>query len=76
MTCELLTARDVAGVLKITTRQVFKLRSSGRMPAPVKVGRSTRWRASELAGWVEAGCPGRDEWERCGQRPCGETRRA
>ncbi|MCC7291373.1 MAG: helix-turn-helix domain-containing protein [Phycisphaerales bacterium] len=58
----LLTVRDVAGVLRISSRQVQKLRASGRIPAPVKLARSTRWRADEIQAWVQAGCPAADEW--------------
>ena len=35
----------------------------GHIPRPVKIGRSTLWRADELQDWVAAGCPGRDAWE-------------
>lgn len=56
MTECLLTVRDVAARLKVSTRQVFKLSSSGRLPGPVKVSRSTRWRADEIAAFIDRGC--------------------
>jgi predicted DNA-binding transcriptional regulator AlpA len=37
--------------------------AAGRIPAPVRVGRSTLWRTAELRAWVEAGCPPRRAWE-------------
>lgn len=37
--------------------------AAGRIPAPVKVGGRTYWRAEELRRWVDAGCPCRKLWE-------------
>ena len=59
----LLTARDVAALLNVSPRHVWKLLSSGKLPDPVRLGRSVRWRADELKAWTDAGCPARDRWE-------------
>lgn len=37
--------------------------AAGWIPRPVRIGRSTLWRADELRDWVAAGCPRRAEWE-------------
>jgi predicted DNA-binding transcriptional regulator AlpA len=37
--------------------------AAGWIPRPVRIGRSTLWRADELHEWVAAGCPRRAEWE-------------
>jgi predicted DNA-binding transcriptional regulator AlpA len=37
--------------------------AAGRIPRPIRIGRSTLWRAEELRAWVAAGCPCRREWE-------------
>lgn len=55
---ELLTAGDLAKRLRIS-----KLHSEALLPAPVKLGRSVRWRASEITRWVARGCPDRATWE-------------
>ncbi len=60
---ELLTAGDLARRLRISLRQVWKLHSEALVPAPVRLGRSARWRVSEIAGWIAAGCPSRETWE-------------
>ena len=60
----LLTAGDLAKRLRISIRQVRKLHSKALVPAPVKLGRSMRWRGSEVGKWIEAGCPSREEWEK------------
>jgi predicted DNA-binding transcriptional regulator AlpA len=33
------------------------------IPAPVKIGHSTRWRVEELHRWIDAGCPDRKKWD-------------
>lgn len=58
---ELVTVKAVAGMLSVSQRQVWKLYASGRIPAPVRLGRSVRWRRLEIEEWVAAGCPARDE---------------
>jgi predicted DNA-binding transcriptional regulator AlpA len=37
--------------------------AAGRIPRPVKIGRSTLWISAELRAWLEAGCPDRKTWE-------------
>jgi len=54
---ELLTAKEVADMLKSSVRLVWKMRDSGRLPQPVKVSRLCRWRRSDIAEWIGAGCP-------------------
>ena len=60
---ELLTVTGVAQSLKVSVRQVWKMHSAGTLPAPIKLGRCVRWRASELARWLDAGAPTRELWE-------------
>src|SRR3990172_10348059 len=59
---ELLTVRDVAAALKISPRQVWKLNSMGRLPAPLRLSRSVRWSAELISKWVRLGCPPRDRF--------------
>ena len=59
----LLTAGDLARRLRVSLRQVRKLHSEALVPAPVRLGRSARWRGSEVGKWIEAGCPSRATWE-------------
>lgn len=54
---ELLDARQVARLLNCSVRHVYRLSDAGRMPRPLKLGSLVRWRNSELADWVKAGCP-------------------
>lgn len=58
----LLTVGEVARLLSVSTRQVWKLRASKRLPPGVKLSRSARWRASDIARFIaELGQPRLDE---------------
>lgn len=57
------TVGDVARMLHISIRQVWRLHSIGRLPNPVRLGNCVRWRIDEIRAFVEAGCPCRQEWE-------------
>jgi predicted DNA-binding transcriptional regulator AlpA len=35
--------------------------AAGRIPRPIRIGRSLMWRFSELEAWVAAGCPPRKD---------------
>jgi len=56
----MLKVEDVATMLAISTRQVFRLSDSGRMPRPLKLGGSVRWRKGDVQAWIEKGCPNCD----------------
>jgi prophage regulatory protein len=53
----LLTADEVAAMLGVSERTLWRLLSAGKVPEPVRFGRSTRWRAAEVADWIDRGCP-------------------
>lgn len=59
-----LTAAEVARLLSVSERHVWSLHSSGRLPRPVRFGRSVRWPYDTLNKWVAFGAPNRDAWER------------
>ena len=59
----LLTAKAVGEMLSLSKRQVFRLNSSGKIPAPVRISGSVRWRESDVNRWIELGCPDRATFE-------------
>lgn len=65
----LLNVNQVARFLGVSTRQVWNLRTEGLLPQPVRLGRSSRWRRTELVAWVDAGCPPGAEWSSVRSRP-------
>jgi len=48
----LVKAADLAKLLSVTERQIWRWKSSGKLPKPMKIGRSTRWRLSEIEEWI------------------------
>ena len=59
----LLSARQAAALCGKSLRTWRTWDAAGRIPQPVRIGRSTLWRLDELRKWIEAGCPRREEWE-------------
>ena len=53
----LIDVAAVAKLLSVSTRHIHRMRDAGLIPAPVKVGRSTRWRRADLDAWIAGGCP-------------------
>jgi predicted DNA-binding transcriptional regulator AlpA len=60
----LLVPADVAGAMcGRSEASWWRDHSASRIPAPIKLGGRTLWRAEELRNWVIAGCPIRRAWE-------------
>lgn len=57
---ELLTAREVAQVMRISERSVWRLVSEKKLPAPLHVGGGARWPKSELEAWIQHAAEKRD----------------
>ena len=54
---ELLTTQQVAELLKAGQRSVWRWSRSGRMPPPVRIANSVRFRRREIEEWIANGCP-------------------
>ena len=52
----LITVDEVAAMLSLSPRTVWRRSSTGELPAPVRIGGSVRWRRSDIVQWVNAGC--------------------
>ncbi len=52
VTSELLKDKEVAAMLGIGVRSVWRKAQDGRLPPPVKVGGSTRWVKSTMCDWI------------------------
>ena len=53
----LIPVRDVARMLGISARSVWRQHRTRKLIAPLQIGGSVRWRRDELERWVNAGCP-------------------
>ncbi|MHC4397153.1 MAG: helix-turn-helix transcriptional regulator [Planctomycetota bacterium] len=63
-TCQLLSAKELAKMLSLSKRQVFRLDSCGKLGVTkLKIGGSVRFRQDEVADWLAAGAPDRKTWE-------------
>lgn len=51
------TARQLAIMLQVSKRTLFRMRSAGRLPAPLRVGGVVRWRLQDVQNWIANGCP-------------------
>lgn len=52
----LLNASQVAAMLNISCRTLWRLKSAGKLPEAVRVGSSVRWRQEDLQNWIAGGC--------------------
>lgn len=59
----LLTAVQLAKLLGISRRTVFRLTSSAKLPRPIYISRLCRWSHAEIQDWIKADCPTLSEWE-------------
>lgn len=64
----LISARELATMLGISVRTVWRKVSGGELMEPVRIGRCTRWRLQEINEWIDAGCPPVEQSARKGGR--------
>lgn len=57
---ELLTAREVAHVLRISERSVWRLCAEKKLPAPLHVGGAARWKKMDIEEWFQSATQKRD----------------
>jgi prophage regulatory protein len=57
------SARQLAALLNVSLRQVWRLNAAGKLPRPVRLGGSIRWDRQEIIDWFKAGCPERKVWD-------------
>lgn len=51
----LLTVKDIAVLLHVSKRHIWRLRSSARFPNPIKIGRAARWTQRSIMQFIENG---------------------
>ena len=56
-TPKLINAEELARLMQISERTLWRLLSGRKLPQPVRIGRNTRWRLAEVEQWIERGCP-------------------
>lgn len=53
---ELLTIRELARILKVSQRSIWRLVAAGKLSKPLYVGGSARWRGDYIKHWIDQGC--------------------
>ncbi len=53
----LLSVRQLSRVTGLSARTIRRMIVEQRTPEPVRIGRSVRFRASEVDLWLKLGCP-------------------
>jgi predicted DNA-binding transcriptional regulator AlpA len=54
---DLINVKTLAKRLSLCERTIWGMKDSGRIPQPIYLGRAARWRVSDIAQWLTAGCP-------------------
>ena len=70
----LVNSLEAAAMLGIKRTQWYTLKTSAKLPAPVKLGRRDFWVREELLQWVASGCPNQSKWEQMKSRENGKKR--
>lgn len=52
----LITAAELAKLLHVSTRTLWRLRSAGELPEAVRLGGAVRWRLDEIKKWIAGSC--------------------
>lgn len=53
---ELVSAKQLAKMLALSVRTVWRYRAAQRLPKPLTVGSSIRWRVSDIRMYLECDC--------------------
>ena len=61
---KLLNVSALAECLSVSVRQAHRMNRAGLIPAPLRMGGCTRWRADEISRWLRCGAPVRSVWEK------------
>ena len=59
----LVDVKRLSKMLSCSIRTAWRLNASGKIPSPVKFGRSVRWDYQTIRIWTSRGCPDRATFE-------------
>jgi predicted DNA-binding transcriptional regulator AlpA len=55
------TAAELAQLMRISTRTLWRLLSAHKIPEPIRLGGAVRWRIDVIQDWIDQGCPAQNE---------------
>jgi excisionase family DNA binding protein len=53
----LIKVDELAEMLGVSTRTLYRMVSAHKVPEPIRLGGCTRWRLDLVREWIEQGCP-------------------
>ncbi len=56
-------AKELASLLSVSERHVWRLNAQRKLPRAVSVGRCVRWLLDDIERWLKMGCPARAAFE-------------
>jgi predicted DNA-binding transcriptional regulator AlpA len=59
----MMSARAIAAMLGVSIRQVWRLNATGKLPRPIRLGGSVKWKKTEIMKWFDNDCPDRQTWD-------------
>ena len=71
----LINTKEVARLLNISPRSVYRLTDEKAVPEPIRIGNKVQWRVREIIEWVESDCPPQKFWRYSEARGKGDWRR-
>jgi excisionase family DNA binding protein len=54
---KMINAGELAQILAVSRRTVWRMLSGGNLPQPIRIGGAVRWKLYEIRRWIEQGCP-------------------
>lgn len=52
-TLRMIDVKEVATILNVSTRTVWRLVSAAELPQPIRFGGNVRWQLSDIEEWIE-----------------------
>ena len=59
----LVGANELAKILSVSPRHIWRMRAAAKLPKPINFGRCVRWVLSDIQHWLYLGCPSQKEFE-------------
>jgi excisionase family DNA binding protein len=53
----LLTRDELSRMLKLSKRTISRMIATRKLPPPIRLGHSVRWREADISAWIDRGCP-------------------
>lgn len=59
----LVKAKELAEMLSVSTRHIWRMRASDKLPRAIEIGNCVRWKLLDITNWLAMGCPSMKKFE-------------